>query len=67
MPPGQDHVFVALPSTGKTTAGAPLTTPVIVFGRPYVDPTPVPANTFLAPNTPLRIRLDLRPVLAAFK
>ncbi|RAK68159.1 MGH1-like glycoside hydrolase domain-containing protein [Hymenobacter edaphi] len=63
MPPGQDHVFVALPRAGA----AGLETPLIVFGQQYVDRTPVPANAYLAPNTPLRIRLDLRPVLAAFK
>ncbi|WP_245318829.1 alpha-L-rhamnosidase-related protein [Hymenobacter elongatus] len=62
MQPGQDHVFMALP-----TAGQPLETPVITFGQQYVDKTPVPANTFLAPNTPLHIRLDMRPVLAAFR
>ena len=63
MPPGQDHLFVAAPRPG----GTPLETPVIVFGQPYVDQTPVPANTYLAPNTPLKIRLDMRPVLAAFQ
>ncbi|WP_245882575.1 alpha-L-rhamnosidase-related protein [Hymenobacter chitinivorans] len=62
MPPGQDHVIMALPR-----AGQPLETPVIVFGQQYVDQTPVPADTYLAPNTPLRIRLDLRPMLAAFR
>ncbi|GAA4381061.1 MGH1-like glycoside hydrolase domain-containing protein [Hymenobacter koreensis] len=63
MQPGQDHVFVALPKAD----GALLETPLIVFGQQYVDRTPVPVNTYLAPNTPLKIRLDLRPVLAAFK
>ncbi|MCC3156552.1 glycogen debranching protein [Hymenobacter sp. 15J16-1T3B] len=63
MQPGQDHVFVALPRPG----GAALETPLIVFGQQSVDRTPVPAETYLAPNTPLKIRLDLRPVLAAFK
>ncbi|TLM94080.1 glycogen debranching protein [Hymenobacter jeollabukensis] len=63
MPPGQDHVFVALPRAGA----AGLETPLIVFGRQYVGPAPVPPETYLAPNTPLKIRLDLRPVLAAFK
>ncbi|RTQ45892.1 glycogen debranching protein [Hymenobacter gummosus] len=63
MPPGQDHIITALPRPG----GAGLETPLIVFGRQYVDPTPVPAETYLAPNTPLKIRLDMRPVLAAFK
>jgi hypothetical protein len=64
MQPGQDHVFVALPPAGE---GKTLETPVIVFGQQSVDRRPVPANTFLAPNTPLRIRLDMRPVLAAFE
>ncbi|GAB2963014.1 hypothetical protein GCM10027048_34740 [Hymenobacter coalescens] len=63
MQPGQDHVFVAVPRPG----GGQLETPPIVFGKQYVDPTPVPPDTYLAPNTPLKIRLDLRPVLAAFK
>jgi hypothetical protein len=63
MQPGQDHVFQAVPRA----AGQPLETPVIVFGQQYVDRTPVPTDTYLAPNTPLKIRLDLRPVLAAFQ
>jgi hypothetical protein len=63
MPPGQDHLFLALPAAG----GAALETPVIVFGQQSVDKRPVPANQYLAPNTPLTIRLDLRPMLAAFK
>jgi len=63
MPPGQDHVLLAVTSA----AGPPLETPLIVFGQQYVDKTPLPADTYLAPNTPLKIRLDLRPVLAAFK
>ncbi|RIY12469.1 glycogen debranching protein [Hymenobacter rubripertinctus] len=63
MPPGQDHLLLAL----APTDGAALTTPVIVFGQQYLDPRPAPADAYLAPNTPLTIRLDLRPVLAAFK
>jgi len=62
LPVGQDHTFLAL----ATTAGAPLETPVISFGQRSVDPRPVPAGQYLAPNTRLKIRLDLRPVLAAF-
>ncbi|UOQ55268.1 alpha-L-rhamnosidase-related protein [Hymenobacter cellulosivorans] len=62
MPPGQDHVIVALPK-----AGQPLETPVIVFGQQYVDQAAVPTETYLAPNTPLKIRLDLRPMRAAFQ
>ncbi|WP_260625779.1 MGH1-like glycoside hydrolase domain-containing protein [Hymenobacter sediminicola] len=63
MAPGQDHLFLALPAVG----GAALETPVIVFGQQSVDKRPVPANQYLAPNTPLTIRLDLRPMLAAFR
>jgi hypothetical protein len=63
MAPGQDHVFLALPKADDAT----LETPVIVFGKQYLDPTIVPANTYLAPNTRLKIRLDMRLVLAAFR
>ena len=63
MAPGQDHKFVAVPRAG----GGALATPVIVFGKRLVDATPVPAGAYLAPNTPLRIRLDLRAVRAAFR
>ncbi|WP_238388178.1 MGH1-like glycoside hydrolase domain-containing protein [Hymenobacter sediminis] len=63
MPPGQDNAFLVLP----TATGEILETPLIPFGQRYVDPRPTPANTYLAPNTRLKIRLDLRPVLAAFK
>ncbi|MFC7669781.1 hypothetical protein ACFQT0_22215 [Hymenobacter humi] len=63
MPSGLDHQLAAVPRAG----GAALETPVIVFGQRYVDATPVPANTYLAPNTAVKIRLDMRLVLAAFK
>ena len=63
LPPGQDNTFLALPPA----PGATLETPVIVFGQRSVDARPVPAATYLAPNTQLKIRLDLRPVLAAFQ
>ncbi|MCB2377615.1 glycogen debranching protein [Hymenobacter sp. BT635] len=62
MQPGQDHTVVAIPRDGQ-----PLETPLLMFGQQYVDQTPVPANTYLAPDTPLKIRLDMRPVLAAFE
>jgi hypothetical protein len=62
LAPGQDNSFLALP----TAPGAVLETPVIAFGQRYVDPRPEPADQFLAPNTKLKIRLDLRPVLQAF-
>ncbi|MBC6991982.1 MGH1-like glycoside hydrolase domain-containing protein [Hymenobacter sp. BT491] len=64
LAPGQDHMFVALPKAG---GGDVLETPLLTFGKRYVDATPVPANTYLAPNTKLKIRVDMRPVLAAFK
>jgi len=63
LAPGQDNTFLALPPA----AGATLETPVIVFGQRHVDSRPVPPGVYLAPNTPLKIRLDLRPVLAAFQ
>ena len=62
LPPGQDHRLLAL---GRK--GAALRPPVITFGQRYVDARPVPADKYLAPNTPLTLRVDLRPVLAAFK
>ena len=63
LPPGQHHSFVALPNANGTL----LETPLIVFGQPYLNQTPLPTDAYLAPNTPLKIRLDLRPVLAAFE
>ncbi|AMR26804.1 glycogen debranching protein [Hymenobacter psoromatis] len=61
--PGQNNTFLALSSAAGTT----LETPVIVFGQRSVDPRPVPGGVYLSPNMPLKIRLDLRPVLDAFK
>ena len=63
LAPGQDNLFFAVPPLD----GGPLETPVIVFGQRYVDPTPVPADVYLALNTKLKIRLDMRPVLEAFQ
>ncbi|GGG33779.1 hypothetical protein GCM10011378_07790 [Hymenobacter glacieicola] len=63
MAPGQDHLVVALPQAGS----AAVETPLLTFGTRFIDQTLVPANTYLAPNTPLKIRLDLRPVLMAFR
>ena len=62
LPPGQDNLFLALPAT----PGAAIETPVIPFGQRYVDARPVPSGQYLAPNTKVKIRLDLRPVLEAF-
>ena len=63
MAAGLNHLLIALPRLG----GGPLETPPIAFGQRYADTTPAPADAYLAPNTPVKIRLDLRPVLAAFK
>ncbi len=64
--PGQNHSFVALHGAGAAAGGA-LETPVIFFGQPPADAAPVPDGAALAPSTLVKIRLDLRPVLAAFK
>ncbi|WP_035568184.1 MGH1-like glycoside hydrolase domain-containing protein [Hymenobacter sp. IS2118] len=63
MAPGLNHLLVAVPRPG----GAALETPPIVFGQRYEDATPAAATAYLAPNTAVKIRLDLRAVLAAFK
>jgi hypothetical protein len=63
LAPGQDDIFLAVPGP----KGGLLETPVIVFGQRYVDPTPVPTGVYLAPGTQLKVRLDMRPVLEAFK
>ena len=63
LAPGLNHLLVAVPRPG----GGPIETPPIVFGQRYVDAAPATADTYLAPNTPIRIRLNLRPMLADFK
>jgi hypothetical protein len=63
MAAGLNHLLLAVPRPG----GGAVETPPIVFGQRYVDATPAANDTYLAPNTPVRIRLDMRPVLAAFK
>jgi hypothetical protein len=63
MAPGLNHLLVAVPRAD----GSAIETPPIVFGQRYEDATAAPANVYLAPNTAVKIRLDLRPVLAAFK
>lgn len=40
--------------------------PVITFGKQYNDTTSLPDNTFLAPDTKLFIRLNMRPVFEQF-
>ncbi|WP_201980647.1 MGH1-like glycoside hydrolase domain-containing protein [Hymenobacter rubidus] len=63
MAPGLNHLLLAVPRPG----GGAIETPPIVFGQRYEDTTPATSTTYLAPNTSVKIRLDLRPVLAAFK
>ena len=65
LPPGQNHSFAAL--RGPGAAAGPLETPAVVFGQPDQAAAPVPAGAALAPGTAVKIRLDLRPVLAAFQ
>jgi hypothetical protein len=61
MPSGRDHHFNDLSTSGYAE------TPVIIFGKQFVDTSSVPENVFLAANTKLKIRLDMRPVLAELK
>ena len=44
-----------------------LETPVIKFGQQSIDKRSVPDNTYLRPQTKLRIRVDMRDVLADFE
>ncbi len=61
MPSGQDHHYNDLATSGYAE------TPLIVFGKQYKDPSPVPENVSLAPNTRLKIRLDMRQVIGDLK
>ncbi len=61
MEPGSDHIFKCIPADGACV------TPVITFGKRYVDDKEVPADVYLAPNTQMKVRLDMRPVLEAFE
>jgi len=61
MPAGTDHHFVDLSADGYAE------TPILVFGRQFNDSTKIPDGVFLAPNTKLKIRLDMRPVLTDLK
>ncbi len=57
---GRDHTFACMAENGSCE------TPLIVFGTQNNISSKVPANTYLAPNTRLKIRLDMRHVLEAF-
>jgi len=61
MLPGVNHEFACLDGNGICE------TPVIAFGTKYTDKQKIPANTYLKPNTMLKIRLDMRQVFAQFE
>src|SRR5664279_4482494 len=61
MPSGRDHHYNDLSSSGFAE------TPLIVFGKQNIDSSAVPDDAVLAANTKLRIRLDMRGVLAELK
>ena len=61
MPAGRMHRFACIAPDGKNE------TTVIRFGQRSVDPRPVPPKTYLQPCSTLKIRLDMREVLEAFK
>lgn len=63
MPPGVDHIVYCLPAK----EGDAITPPVITFGKHYKQETTVPAGASLPPNTPVKLRLDMRPVLQSLK
>ncbi len=62
LPVGVNHALVLFPEAGRL-----VTAPVIEFGKLLKQQTPVPAGSFLEADTRLKLRLDLRPVLAGFK
>lgn len=59
MPSGNDHHFSCLAQSNET--------PVIKFGESYADKKNVPPGSYLKPSTTLRLRVDMRVVLNAFK
>ena len=61
MPPGKDHHYHVPSNSGYAE------TPVIVFGQQFIDSSIVPDKASIAANTKLKIRLDMRGVLAEMK
>jgi len=59
LTPGVNHHFTCLAQANET--------PVIKFGEPDKVQKAVPATIFLKPSTQIKIRLDMSPVLKAFK
>src|SRR5664279_1040743 len=58
MPSGRDHRYNDLSTSGYAE------TPVVLFGKQWLDSSAVPDNATLAINTKLKIRLDMRGVLS---
>ncbi|MER2997583.1 MGH1-like glycoside hydrolase domain-containing protein [Pontibacter populi] len=61
MVPGTDHFFNCIPADGACV------TPVITFGKQMKDDAEVPKDVYLAPNSKMTVRLNMSPVLDAFK
>ncbi|MFI5157242.1 MAG: glycogen debranching protein [Sphingobacteriales bacterium] len=61
MIPDKNHHFNCIAKNGINE------TPFIKFGQQSVDNRPIPAGTYLKPGSILKIRLDMRDVLSAFK
>ncbi len=51
MEPGCDHQYTCLAAAGGCE------TPLITFGQQFIDNRPVPDNTYLTPNTPVKSSL----------
>ncbi|RDC66429.1 alpha-L-rhamnosidase-related protein [Adhaeribacter pallidiroseus] len=61
LPPGVDHQITCVAQNNTCE------TPLIIFGEPLKTISAPPTDTYLAPDTLWKIRLDLRPVLQAFE
>ncbi|GAC1313726.1 MAG: hypothetical protein NVSMB24_37380 [Mucilaginibacter sp.] len=59
LPSGNDHHYVCINQSNET--------PLIKFGEPYADKKEIPPDTYLKPFTKIKISLDMRSVLKAFK
>jgi hypothetical protein len=60
MNPGVDHHFTCIANNGSCE------TPLIKFGQQSLDSRSIPDNTYLKPQSHLKIKLDMRDVLNAF-
>lgn len=57
--PGKNHEITCLSKTCST--------PVITFGKPWIDSTKLPVHSVLQDGTQLTIKVDMSPVLNAFQ